>query len=1653
MLVKKTVSLLLQAALFCSMAIAAPEVEIVSTSPADGVAREVELKISGYEEGVYQLVACYGFFAGEDNSTNGWANVKIIDIIKDNVDSFIVQMPDKWDDQIRHVRFMLCSVGLQYLDYVQSTDGKAEIPLGVIPAPDMVFEMKFKYTTYGGGSFIGYKPANGSDTTDWRLFRHSNDLYFDVPGGTGSGTRIHSDNVKPSSSQVYTYEFGNYYVKDITQGDDSVAPFLNGSPQSYTVGGPITLFNSTDYGILYYLKVWKDGEKSPENLIHDFVPVLKDGKAALFDLCQNAYCLNSGSSDLAYGEVVASTSADVVSVTETINSAKTLERPVAEISDISVVDSVSVSGTLNVVWLGQSAGGNAENCRFTIKYQNFLPELTGSAIVNNSVASPGNYDFTLSDLAPGGMYTAQLYADNGSGEVAVGSPFSFNTPSSIGGTVPENVGIWSRRVSSSWDGGNTAWDRDVMSVGIGSDSWARCREWGVCAAYAINYASWPVIEPEDLEVNWRGNSVCTICYVGYMWFDAGVKYKFSANNSSGHNSYVLIDPLVNGDIAREFTQDEMILKKEGEGSIEVDYVTSKTGWHAVKFVKGRLYGLQGGTPEDGFLFSSDGGANWREIVDPGDGSFLRVDPAEMLVLNSISRVGSELRGILSADQRIAGWELYVCRSSVFGGTDFASWNAEKLGEVIAEGGENRDFSIALTGDEVYFRIAAVKRDEQGNVDWNCWSKTVAIGELAVIDKSKPKLELRAVKNIGSDSAQFEVNIINCGLGDTCSLVVMMDREGENQTLVKTFSGFSLGTSEVTFEGLLPNRKYTVSIKPVAGEVEGDESESLSFVTGSQLNGTYLPGLWQAKNGVGDGVLTFGVDVMAVKPGTALDQRTRQLGPAAAFALYQNADSGSWANPFDPGSVSKWEGSDTFGYEGEVYLQRGEYKFFHHIDDGVLMILNGVELCRTTDNKEHTLVFTCPADGWYPIHIELADGEGYAGGNKSADSFRYNYNNTGWRQFIDNGDGTLFRCASHIELPTAGHALAGGGFSALLKLLPEGIVSFKVASGSTVKMYSAQWDNLVDAAVNEQALSAASVPFGNFMRIYGFDADGTEVAASEVFCLYPDEHPQLSVVSTADGRTGDLLKFTFSVVSIGAGNEANLKVNLSTSPDMADSRTIADNTLTGGGIIHVDMEPGSVVPGTVYYYQMVLTGADGRQDISPVQAVEAKGISRLSAATSASSELWNGKFSGELEYLGAGETTVYLLLGEDADSMERVSSVVLDKEGKFTFDYEFPWLNKTVNYAFLVENHSSLESWSSTTETAQHAVVDSATYYWNPAVTEGSWTDPANWVDGNLQRLDPRCVYPNSDKVTVRFSKCPADTAITVLYDGTNSVKELGSSSPVALTIKATAPGAWINGMSDYALSFPSGSDVTFDGVFFWCRRYFSPAGDTSWHFVNEGAGYSAGNETGMSNDGVVVEFKNGAYLEQRGSFYGMKAPHTTLVIDNATYYGINDVHMCRSDGATVNTILFTGSSPVMTCSNISSGLESADGGVSELVFNVPVGGFGTGTGVIRHAGDKGSYYDHPLAAHGKKAVYFRLDHASPAFRSGKTDTLLVEWPYGIDVDKVVLADSPHPAGSLYFVYGWADGHSAGLLQPEAEGERPTGIRAGFAARGLAVVMR
>ena len=171
----------------------------------------------------------------------------------------------------------------QKVEYIQSS-GTQYIDTGVIPNENTRIQMKFRPLVATGGVIIGYN--TGNDNTDYRFFNASSGNYFDmwnkrINGGTCS------------SGTDYTYELGNFYVKNLLTNTNVISGAV---VSSFTGVDSIKLNAVTSTsGFVnvrwYYVKIY-DGT----TLIRNLYPCYRtsDNAIGMFDIVEKKFYNNNG---------------------------------------------------------------------------------------------------------------------------------------------------------------------------------------------------------------------------------------------------------------------------------------------------------------------------------------------------------------------------------------------------------------------------------------------------------------------------------------------------------------------------------------------------------------------------------------------------------------------------------------------------------------------------------------------------------------------------------------------------------------------------------------------------------------------------------------------------------------------------------------------------------------------------------------------------------------------------------------------------------------------------------------------------------------------------------------------------------------------------------------------------------------------------------------------------------------------------------------------------------------------------------------------------------------------------------------------------------------------------------------------------------------
>ncbi len=582
------------------------------------------------------------------------------------------------------------------------------------------------------------------------------------------------------------------------------------------------------------------------------------------------------------------------------------------------------------------------------------------------------------------------------------------------------------------------WSRDIMSVPEGTD-WQtrRRRELGPILAYKFGDPSSRSMVTSAIHGDqpyWFDYT--QIAYCGYIYLESDKTYKFRANIDD--DGYIKISDAQTGvaTVLIDFTDNRL----HTSGS----YSVSQTGWHAIEIRMGNGMGGAGGNPGDSSEscgISADNGVTWKKIMDPGDGSFLRVYNDYPFTVGEVRYENTRLSCVLTDEGiRPEPLAVYAFADTSDRGKTSETWTSDFALGTWQVGCTDFVAHVSLlpTSAKV-IRFAAVP-----NGDWfrASWSEALDASSWTVVTDPDPKIHDCTVASVDYSTASFTLNVLSQGTGsETGYILKQFGYDGQEYRaveIVKTAADVA-GCTTIKQDGLRPGSVYRfrLAVSNDLGRVVWTDplevsttAEDLGFMHGSA-------GLWQVRftNANAD----WTKDIFSVSVGTDWKtQRRRELGPIQAYATRsQKYTSEVW------GDQVYWINEDynQWAYAGLIYLDATKtYKFRTKIDDDELLKITdagtGAETTLINDTRDGSSVITSAAyspsvTGWHTIEIRFSDGSGGAGGYDSSSSYKNTYNlgysddnGSTWKFLLDPGDGS-FLCVGKADDIVAGEMLFDG----------------------------------------------------------------------------------------------------------------------------------------------------------------------------------------------------------------------------------------------------------------------------------------------------------------------------------------------------------------------------------------------------------------------------------------------------------------------------------------------------------------------------------------------------------------------------------------------------------------------------------------------------
>ena len=194
----------------------------------------------------------------------------------------------------------------------------------------------------------------------------------------------------------------------------------------------------------------------------------------------------------------------------------------------------------------------------------------------------------------------------------------------------------------------------------------------------------------------------------------------------------------------------------------------------------------------------------------------------------------------------------------------------------------------------------------------------------------------------------------------------------------------------------------------------------NLVIESETLSCFMPGLSQAKFDT------------RFDTASTINDAENTANVSGVIAAYQHTDSAPWAFS-DPmtGNVYYWNSvNSTIAYWGQIYLEEGKtYVFGSNFDDDVYVKIGDTIVLNAPNAGAKTVAmstFVCEKSGWHGFDVRLGDGSGGKGpwgigpgqyqgvwGENYGLEFRDDgctiTTQEGWRELLDSGSGSLFRC--------------------------------------------------------------------------------------------------------------------------------------------------------------------------------------------------------------------------------------------------------------------------------------------------------------------------------------------------------------------------------------------------------------------------------------------------------------------------------------------------------------------------------------------------------------------------------------------------------------------------------------------------------------------
>ena len=432
---------------------------------------------------------------------------------------------------------------------------------------------------------------------------------------------------------------------------------------------------------------------------------------------------------------------------------------------VGTVDHTSASFVVNV--LSQGLGGTSAMLLKQMCREGGEWETGHLEVVKTASDLVGSLPVVQEGLCPGAVYRFRFAVSNDLGKVVWSDPVKVTTSAESFGNIASFPGLWQAR----FVGANADWTKNPFDVAEGTD-WQtqRRRELGPILAYAtrehrVTSRIW------GDQVYWLEQNDNQWIYVGYIHLEASRAYKFRSKIDD--NERITITDFGTG---RATTLLEDTIGRS-EVLTSAAYTPSVTGWHRIEIRFSDGAGGAGGYDSaSDFLntnnlgFSSDDGATWQLLLDPGDGSLLLPERPEPVRVCETFFDGTTLAVALGRNEpppaETGHANVFAVFDTAYHGDTLSAWpTAQRIGLGVWKGAASTFVAqVAGLSGMRYLRFVTVSPDGARQH----WSETICLPETPKGDGARAVFHAASVTATNTASASFHVDLLSQGTNRTAA---------------------------------------------------------------------------------------------------------------------------------------------------------------------------------------------------------------------------------------------------------------------------------------------------------------------------------------------------------------------------------------------------------------------------------------------------------------------------------------------------------------------------------------------------------------------------------------------------------------------------------------------------------------------------------------------------------------------------------------------------------------------------------------------------------------------------------------------------------------------------------------------------------------------